>query len=242
MNRYAWSTNKGLHRILVLLFIVASVLPSVAQKPLNEKEVYERLMSRKDMEGYKEGTPWDNSHVYYNTVVFGGYKPGCYGGGGCHAFMIDMMEYASDYEYPIRIINGTYDNLPKIRVGDGVRLFDDIHSVVVLEVNGYEITVAEGNVSGKVKWGETYDLSAPYIGFKYVATFWPEVSNTIATGITDNDNESPIRNLRIYNLNGTLVKHVPQTGMPVKAVLQELPKGFYIVKEATKTYKVYNGE
>ena len=241
-NQYAWRNIKGLHRIIISLIVVASALPSLAQKPLNEQEVYERLMSRKDMDGYREGTPWDNSHIYSNTVVFNGSSPGYYGGKGCHAFMIDMMEYASNYEYPIRIVNGSYDNLPKLHVGDGVRLYNNGHSVVVLKVNGTEVTVAEGNFNGMVKWGETYDLAAPYMGFNYIATFWPEESNTIATGITDNDIDSPIRDLCIYHLNGTLIKRIPQTGESIKSVLSGLPKGFYIVKEVTKTYKVYNGE
>ena len=242
MKQYACETFKGFRRILVSLIAVASVLPTVAQTPLNETEVYNRLMSRKDKEGYKEGTPWDNSHLYYNKVVFDGYKLGKVEGRGCFGFMMDMMEYASNYEYPIRIIEGTYYNLPKIHVGDGVRLMKDSHSVVVLEIIGSEIIVAEANVNGKVHWGAEYDLSAEYVGFTNVATFWPEVSNAISTGITDNVNDSPTRDLRIYSLNGVLVKSISQTGLSVKAVLQELPKGFYIVKEATKSYKIYNGE
>ena len=156
--------------------------------------------------------------------------------------MMDMMEYASNYEYPIRKIEGSYDNLPKIHVGDGVRVMNDCHSVVVLEVDGTTVTVAEGNFNSSVHWGRTIDLANPAEGFTYIATFWPEVSNTIATGITDNDIDSPIGDLCIYNLNGTLMKRIPQTGVTIKSVLSELPKGFYIVKEATKTYKVYNGE
>ncbi len=239
-NQYAWHSIKGLHRIIISLIVVTAFLPSLAQTPLNEQEVHNRLMERQYMEGYQEGTPWDNSHTYYNTVVFDGYNPGWYGGRGCFAFMMDMMEYASNYEYPIRIVNGSYDNLPKIRVGDGVRVMNDCHSVVVLEVDGTTVTVAEGNFNSSVHWGRKIDLADPFEGFTYVATFWPEESNTIATGITDID--SPIRDLCIYNLNGTLMKRIPQTGVSIKFVLSELPKGFYIVKEATKTYKVYNGE
>ena len=192
--------------------------------------------------GYKEGTPWDNSHKYVNTVYFDNVPPGYYTGGGCFGFMMDMMEYASNYEYPIRIIEGTYDNLPKIHVGDGVRVMNDCHSVVVLEVDGTTVTVAEGNFNSSVHWGRTIDLADPAQGFTYIATFWPEVSNTIATRITDNDIDSPIRDLCIYHLNGTLIKRIPQTGESIKSVLSGLPKGFYIVKEATKSYKIYNGE
>lgn len=241
-NQYAWHSIKGLHRIIISLIVVTAFLPSLAQTPLNEQEVHNRLMERQYMEGYQEGTPWDNSHTYINNVVFDDSSPGYYGGKGCHAFMIDMMEYASNYEYPIRIVNGSYDNLPEIHVGDGVRVMNDCHSVVVLEVDGTTVTVAEGNFNSSVHWGRTIDLADPAQGFTYIATFWPEVSNTIATGITDNDIDSPIRDLCIYHLNGTLIKRIPQTGESIKSVLSGLPKGFYIVKEVTKTYKVYNGE
>ena len=241
-NQYAWCSTMGLHRIILSLIVVASVLPSLAQTPLNETEVYNRLISRKTTPGYTEGTSWTNANRYVNTVTFDGYPKGCYTGIACFAFMMDMMEYASNYEYPIRIVEGSYDNLPKIHVGDGVRVMNDCHSVVVLEVDGTTVTVAEGNFNSSVHWGRTIDLANPAEGFTYIATFWPEVSNTIATGITDNDIDSPIGDLCIYNLNGTLMKRIPQTGVTIKSVLSELPKGFYIVKEATKTYKVYNEE
>lgn len=242
MNKQAWDKLKGFRRILISFLVATSVLPSLAQ--LNETEVYNRLISRKTQTGYTEGTSWTNADLYVNKVVFDGYNPGCYTGGGCFGFMMDMMEYASNYEYPIRKVEGTYDNLPVIHVGDGVRFEGDYikHAVVVLEVNGPCVTVAEGNFNSSVHWGREIDLSEEFNCFKYIFTFWPEVSNTISTGITDNVNDSPTRDLQIYSLNGVLVKRISQTGLSVKAVLQELPKGFYIVKEATKTYKVYNGE
>lgn len=241
-NQYAWRSINGLHRIIISLIVVASALPSLAQTPLNETEVYNRLISRKTEVGYTEGTPWTNANKYVNTVTFDGYSKGCYTGIACFAFMMDMMEYASNYEYPIRIVKGSYDNLPKIRVGDGLRMNNNGHSVVVLEVSGTNVIVAEGNFNSSVHWGRKIDLADPFEGFTYVATFWPEESNTIATGITEHDIDSPIRDLCIYHLNGTLIKRIPQTGESIKSVLSGLPKGFYIVKEATKTYKVYNGE
>ena len=240
--QYAWCSTMGLHRIIISLIVVASVLPSWAQTPLNETEVYNRLISRKTEVGYTEGTPWTNDNRYVNTVTFDGYPKGCYTGIACFAFMMDMMEYASNYEYPIRIVEGSYDNLPKIHVGDGLRMNNDGHSVVVLEVNGTNVTVAEGNFNSSVHWGRKINLADSNEGFTNVATFWPEESNTISTGITEHDIDSPIRDLCIYHLNGTLIKRIPQTGESIKSVLSGLPKGFYIVKEATKTYKVYNGE
>ncbi len=168
--------------LVVLIMASVSILTSLAQTPLNETDVYNRLMERQYMAGYSEGTPWTNDipyrrdDPYLNHVEFDGWPAGCYGGAGCFGFMMDMMEYASNYEYPIRLIYGTYDNLPEIRVGDGIRLDNNGHSVVVLEVHpdGHTVTVAEGNFNSTVHWGRIIDLADPNNGFYYLATFWPE--------------------------------------------------------------------
>jgi hypothetical protein len=224
----------------LILFIVAAAcfLPSVAQSPLNEAEIYRKLITRQNVEGYKEGTKWDNDDIYFNTVEFDGVPAGYYKGGGCFGFMMDMMEYASDYEYSIRIIEGTYDNLPPIHVGDGVRVNGGGHSVVVLERNGSVVTVAEANYNRTVHWGRIIDLSDPDNGFTYIATFWPESS--IATGLRDMDTDAALRDIRIFNTAGTLMKSISQTDLPIQTLLNELPQGFYIVKEGTKSYKVLN--
>ena len=168
--------------LVVLVMASVSILTSLAQTPLNETDVYNRIMERQYMAGYSEGTPWTNDipysrdDPYLNHVEFDGWPAGCYGGAGCFGFMMDMMEYASNYEYPIRLIYGTYDNLPEIRVGDGIRLDNNGHSVVVLEVHpdGHTVTVAEGNFNSTVHWGRIIDLADPNNGFYYLATFWPE--------------------------------------------------------------------
>ena len=184
---------KSCRRTLVVFFMATfSVLTSLAQMPLNETDVYNRLMERQSMDGYTEGTPWTNDipysfdDPYLNHVEFDGWPAGCYGGVGCFGFMMDMMEYASNYEYPIRIINGTYDNLPEIRVGDGIRLNNNGHSVVVLEVHpdGHTVTVAEGNFNSSVHWGRIIDLADPNNGFYYLATFWPEQEPAETVAIT----------------------------------------------------------
>ena len=182
-----WYSFGSCRRSLVVFIIATiSVLTSLAQTPLNETEVYERIMARKNMEGYTQGTPWDDSnHRYTNTVEFFGYRPGSFSGTGCYAFMMDMMEYASNYEYPIRRVNGSYNNLPEIHIGDGVRLKNNTHSVVVIGIDddGHTVTVAEGNLNSAVYWGRKIDLADPDRGFTYLATFWPEpepISQTIS--------------------------------------------------------------
>ena len=172
--------------LAVLVLATVSVLGSMAQTPLNEEEVYQRLVERQNTDGYREGTPWDNSHTYLNTVELFGYPASCFTGAGCFAFMLDEMEYASNYEYPIRKIEGSYDNLPKIHVGDGVRLYGNGHSVVVLEVaeDGHTVVVAEGNLNSSVHWGRTIDLADPSNDFTYLATFWPEEEEPESVEVT----------------------------------------------------------
>ena len=142
--------------------------------PVSESTVYNRLVSRKNVTGYTEGTPWDNSNEYVSKVVWDGYE--VYRGHGCFGFMMDMMEYASEYKCSMRKVYGTYNNLPQIHVGDGLRLENDKHSVVVLEVSsdGHTVTVAEANYGGTVHWGRVIDLSKVGVGFTYLFTFWSD--------------------------------------------------------------------
>ena len=162
--------------LVMLVMTTVSVLTSLAQTPLNETEVYNRIMSRQNVEGYTEGTPWDNTHKYQNTVEFNGYLPYWFTGAGCQAFMMDMMEFASNYEYPIRKIECTYDNLPKLHIGDGARLKNNTHSVLIIGINedGHTVTLAEANFNSSVHWGRTIDLADPSNGISYIETFWPE--------------------------------------------------------------------
>lgn len=169
--------------MVVLMLTTVSVLTSLAQTPLNETEVYNRIMSRQNVEGYTEGTPWDNSHTYKNQVVFNGYNPGRFTGAGCQAFMMDMMEFASNYEYPIRKVECTYDNLPKLHIGDGARLNNDSHSVLIIGIDddGHTVTLAEGNFNYSVHWGRKVDLADPSNSISYIETFWPEVPDMTIT-------------------------------------------------------------
>ena len=207
-----WHGFESCRRSLAVFFMATvSVLASMALTPLNETDVYNRIMERQYMEGYTQGTPWDNSHIYYNTVEYNGFPAGSYRGAGCFAFMLDMMEYASNYEYPIRVINGSYDNLPKIRIGDGVRLYNNGHSVVVIgvEADGHTVTVCEGNMNSSVYWGRKIDLADPNNGFNYIATFWPEEEPDVTINIGESGYAT------FYYSNSAYV--IPQ-GVEAKAV------------------------
>ena len=223
--------------LVVLIMASVSILTSLAQTPLNETDVYNRIMERQYVEGYTEGTPWDNSHTYWNTVEYDGYPAGCYGAGGCFAFMMDMMEYASNYEYPIRVVYGTYDNLPKLHVGDGVRVDNDAHSVLIIEVHpdGHTVTVAEGNFNSSVHWGRTIDLADPSSGFCYISTFWPEQQSAVNVTIgesgyatfyyTNSSYVIPegVEAKVVENISGKTLNLIPLTGI--------IPAGYAVILE-----------
>ena len=225
-------------RALVVLFMASvSILTSLAQTPLNETDVYNRIMERQSMEGYTEGTPWDNSHTYWNTVEYDGYPAGCYGAGGCFAFMMDMMEYASNYEYPIRVIKGTYDNLPKLHIGDGVRVNNNSHSVLIIGINedGHTVTVAEGNFNSSVHWGRVIDLADPNNGFTYLSTFWPEQQSAVNVTIgesgyatfyyTNSSYVIPegVEAKAVENISGNILTLIPLEGI--------IPAGYAVILE-----------
>lgn len=229
--------------LVVLIMASVSILTSLAQTPLNETDVYNRLMERQYMAGYSEGTPWTNDipyrrdDPYLNHVEFDGWPAGCYGGAGCFGFMMDMMEYASNYEYPIRLIYGTYDNLPEIRVGDGIRLDNNGHSVVVLEVHpdGHTVTVAEGNFNSTVHWGRIIDLADPNNGFTYLATFWPEQQSAVNVTIGESGYATFYYSQSAYvipdgveakaveNISGNILTLIPLEGI--------IPAGYAVILE-----------
>ena len=223
--------------LVVLIMASVSILTSLAQTPLNETDVYNRIMERQSMEGYTEGTPWDNSHTYWNTVEYDGYPAGCYGAGGCFAFMMDMMEYASNYEYPIRVIKGTYDNLPKLHIGDGVRVNNNSHSVLIIGINedGHTVTVAEGNFNSSVHWGRVIDLADPNNGFTYLSTFWPEQQSAVNVTIgesgyatfyyTNSSYVIPegVEAKAVENISGNILTLIPLEGI--------IPAGYAVILE-----------
>lgn len=227
-----------MRRIALFIITLVSMLPTMAQTRLTESLVYQRLISRQTQSGYTEGTPWTNADKYVNTVTVFGYGPGCFTGGGCFGFMMDMMEFASNYEYNIEKIEASYNDLPKIHVGDGIRVLNNAHSVVVLEVagDGHTVTVCEANYNYSVHWGRVIDLSSSSSGVTYIASFWPNVP----TDIDDNDMAAGTRDVTILSLSGVTMVSARNTGKLVHELLGGLPKGYYVVKEGSKTYKVFN--
>ncbi len=133
---------------------------------LTDQAVYQILISFS--EPLPEGTYWTNDD-FYGADWEGGY--------GCHGFAL-MLSDAAFGDLPVRQTKD-WDN---IRVGDILRVNNDTHTVIVLGVNGDNITVAEANYNSSVHWGRVITRNSLKRGEgTYIESRWPEV---YASGIT----------------------------------------------------------
>lgn len=102
--------------------------------------IYEKIIAQKA--NFPEGMKWTNDNFY-------SWKGGIYSGGfGCAAFAFAVSDAA--FGDACAAIHHDYNN---IRVGDILRVENDTHSVIVLEVKPDSVIVAEGNYNNSIHWG-----------------------------------------------------------------------------------------
>lgn len=103
-------------------------------------QVYETIIAQQAV--FPEGMHWTNDNYY-------GWKGGTYiGGFGCAGFAFAVSDAAFG-DVPARI-HRDYSNM---RVGDILRVDNDTHSVIILEVRENSVIVAEGNYNSSIHWG-----------------------------------------------------------------------------------------
>lgn len=128
---------------------------------LNEKQIYKDMIAMKSK--YPEGMKWTNANYY-------AWKGGIYSGGyGCAGFAFAISDAAFG-SLPAR----QHTNFSNIRVGDIVRMDNNGHSVIVLEVKENGVVVAEGNFNSSVHWGREISFSAIRSTGTYVMTRYPK--------------------------------------------------------------------
>lgn len=126
-----------------------------------EQEVYAAISAMQSE--YPEGMAWTNENFYF-------WKGGVYSGGaGCAGFAFAMSDAAFG-ALPVRV----HTDYSKIRVGDILRVNDDTHSVIVLEVTDTEVVVAEGNYNNSVHWGRRIGRDELPGEGNYIMTRYPE--------------------------------------------------------------------
>lgn len=166
-------TNKPIatNRPVVTDKPVATNKPVVTNKPvatstpgntttLTEEQVYQKIIKMKAK--YPEGMSWTNND-YYRWK--GGITPNGY---GCVAFAYILSDEAFG-SLPAR----KHTDVSKIKVGDILRISQDTHSVIVLEVTNDKIVVAEGNYNRSIHWGRTFQRKNLEKNINYILTRYP---------------------------------------------------------------------
>lgn len=124
--------------------------------------MYSVLISFKDK--YPEGTSWTNENRRYRSYTIAS-EYSYYEGGGCAAFAFELSDAAFG-DIPRREHYNVYD----IRVGDIVRMNNNTHSVIVLEVRSDGVVVAEGNYNSSVHWGRKITYAELQENLTYIWT------------------------------------------------------------------------
>lgn len=132
----------------------SDVIPDVENitPPASPEEVTQRLLEWQ--EKIPDGTYWDNYKPFGKEGYLGkSYRWGVQNdvklGLGCVAFAYLMSDVAFG-TMPYAEYTATKDN---VRPGDVIRINDDRHSIIILQVNQDSFTIAEGNSGKRVRWG-----------------------------------------------------------------------------------------
>ena len=141
-------------------------------------EAYNAMIAYKDKEGYTEGTTWTDYEPYSDSTGYYRWKGGPLGGTnisavGCVAFAFTLSDAAFG-NLPARMYASgdfTYDD---IKVGDILRVSNDTHTVIVLEVSEAGVVVAEGNYNSSVHWGRTISKDEVMSNTDHYITRYPE--------------------------------------------------------------------
>lgn len=149
-------TSNGYFRILLggQIFYVPGTGLSAG---MASDSVYDTLMAQKAV--FPEGMKWTNDD-------YRSWKGGIYAGGyGCAGFAFAVSDAA--FGDARAMIHTDYSN---VRVGDILRVDNDTHSVIVLEVKADSVIVAEGNYNGSIHWGREIPKSALMGAGSYIMT------------------------------------------------------------------------
>ena len=139
-------------------FYIHGIGLSAADTPsAASNSVYETIMAQKAV--FPEGMRWTNDNYY-------SWKGGTYTGGfGCAGFAFAVSDAA--FGNVRATIHKDYNN---IRVGDILRVDNDTHSVIVLEVKENSVIVAEGNYNSSIHWGREIPKAKLIDASSYIMT------------------------------------------------------------------------
>ncbi len=128
----------------------------------NIREILNNLKS-----DYPEGMSWTNANTYLSTTYYNGVS---FYGGGCAGFGLICSD-AIWGSYPA---HSRYSDFESIRVGDMLRVDNDTHTVMVMEVKSDSIVVCEGNYNDSIHWGREVTRASLLAGNFTGETRYPE--------------------------------------------------------------------
>ena len=129
----------------------------------NEYNVASRLNELRKT--YPHGMSASDSNFFYIDPKTGRNT----GNSGCYAFAMIAFDHVFGYQslHGIREEVLTGANFGELKVGDHIRVKDLPHSVIVLQVNGDQVKVAEANRNGQMCWDTVY-TKAQLLGYRKV--------------------------------------------------------------------------
>ena len=134
-------------------------VPDVKLEDLTDESVYNAMMAMQT--DFPEGMPWTNDD-YYDWNGQTNYR-----GYGCAGFAF-LLSDAAFGKLPSQMVDVDYETL---RTGDILRINNNSHSVIVLQVFSDHVVVAEGNYNASIHWGRTLTRSQVEAA-DYVLTRW----------------------------------------------------------------------
>jgi hypothetical protein len=150
-------TSNGFFETVIadeIWFIPANGLSTYMTREL---EVYNIIVGQQSR--YPTGMPFTNATFYQwnGGIYIGGY--------GCAAFAFELSDLAFG-DAKARIHRDYSD----IKIGDILRVYNNTHSVIVLEVYDNYVKVAEANYGGKVLWGRVLSMAEIQDSSSYIMT------------------------------------------------------------------------
>ena len=141
-------------------------------------QVYEAMIALKEQDTYKEGTPWTNDEPYSDSKGYYHWQGGTLDGAnisavGCVAFAFILSDAAFG-SLPARMYAAGGFTFEDVKVGDILRVSNDTHTVIVLEVSEAGVVVAEGNYNSSVHWGRTISKDEVMSNTDHYITRYPE--------------------------------------------------------------------
>ena len=142
----------------------------LAYSTISSDEAYDRMIAI--MPEYPTGMTWTNDNYYKWNCGWGAW--GCMG----FAHLVSDAAFGNAGFQTLYKSDIDGDWFDAIRVGDVVRVPSN-HSVTVLQIHEDFVVVAEGNASGKVRWGRVISKDDINSNCQYIETRYAADANTI---------------------------------------------------------------